>query len=106
MNEKLNCISKQADRQKPYSGQNYFLIHGITEENQEITDAIALKTSKEKLDIELTQKDLDKTHRIDKNDKSDRPRPVILKFIQCNRSEKQFQRKSNLKVLKYQQVKT
>ena len=92
------------DRQEQYSRQNCFLIHGITEENQENADVIALETSKEKMDIKLTQKDLDKTHRIDKNDKSsNQPGPVILKFIQYNdREKKTFQRKSNLKVLKYQ----
>ena len=38
LNEKLNCISKQVDRQEQYSRRNCFLIHGITEENQENTD--------------------------------------------------------------------
>ena len=58
------------DRQKQYSRRNYFLILEITEENQENTNAIALKTFNEKLDIELTQKDIDKTYRINKNEKS------------------------------------
>ena len=38
LNEKLNCISKQVHWQKQYSRRNCFLIHGITEENQENTD--------------------------------------------------------------------
>ena len=46
------------------------LIHGISEGNQENTDGLALEIFREKLDIELTQRDLDRTHRIGKNDKN------------------------------------
>ena len=56
LNEKLNCIAKQGDRQEQYSRRYCLLIHGITEGNQENTDALALEMFKEKLDIELTQK--------------------------------------------------
>ena len=55
LNEKLNCITKKMDRQEQYSRGNCLLIHGITEGNQENTDALVLKIFKEKLDIELTQ---------------------------------------------------
>ena len=53
LNEKLNCITEQVDRQ-----EQCLLIHGIAEENQENTDALALEISKEKLNIELAQRDL------------------------------------------------
>ena len=53
LNEKLNCITKQVDRQ-----EQCLLIHGIAKENQENTDALALEISKEKLNIELAQRDL------------------------------------------------
>ena len=43
------------DRQEQYSRGNCLLIRGITEGNQENTDALVLKIFKEKLDIELTQ---------------------------------------------------
>ena len=70
LNEKLNCIPGRVDRKEQYSRRNCLLIHGITEGNQENTDVPALEIFKEKLDIELTQRHLDQTHRIDKNDKS------------------------------------
>ena len=58
------------DRQEQYSRQNCLLIHGITEGNQENTDNLALEIFREILDIELTQRHLDRTHRIGKNVKS------------------------------------
>ena len=51
LNEKLNGITEQVDRQEQYSRRNCLLIHGITEGNQENTDALALEIFKEKLDI-------------------------------------------------------
>ena len=58
------------------------MIHRITEGNQEKTDDSALEIFREKLEIELTQRDLDRTHRIGKNDKRTyQLRPVIVKFI-------------------------
>ena len=46
------------DQQEQYSRRNYLLIHGITEGNQENTDDLALEVFREKLDFELTERDL------------------------------------------------
>ena len=98
LNEKLNGFSEQVDWQEQYSRRNCLLIHGITEANRENTDDLALEILREKLDIELTQRDLDRTHRIDKNDKrSNRPRPVIVKFIRYNGRKNIFSKKKQLK---------
>ena len=70
LNEKLNCITELLDQQEQYSRRNCFLIHEITKDNQENIHALALEILRGKLDIELTQRDLDQTHRIDKHDKS------------------------------------
>ena len=70
LNEKRNSITKQLDRQEQYSRRNFLLINGINEGKQENTDTLALEIFREKLDIDLTQRDLDRTHRIGKNDKS------------------------------------
>ena len=82
LNEKLNGITEQVDREEQYSRRSCLLIRGFSERNQENTDDLALEIFRGKLDIELTQRDLDQTHRIGKNDKSSNsPRPVIVKFI-------------------------
>ena len=75
--------------QEQYSRRNCHLIHGITAENQENTDDLAL---------EIFRGKLDRTHRIGKNDKkSNRPRPVIVKFIRYNDWKKIFSKKKQLK---------
>ena len=89
--EKPNSFTEQVDWQEQCSRLNCLLIHGITEGNQENTDDLALEIFREKLDIELTQRDLDRTHRIGKNDKrSNRPRPVIVRFILYSDRKKVF----------------
>ena len=48
------------------------------EESKKNTDALAFAIFNETIDIEITQKDLDRTHRIDKNDKNNnRLRPAL-----------------------------
>ena len=42
LNEKLSGFTVQVDRQEQYSRPNCFLIHGITEGNQENTDDLSL----------------------------------------------------------------
>ena len=98
LNKKRNGFTEQVDGQEQYSGRNCLLIHGITEGNQENTVGLALEIFREKLDIQLTQRDLDRTHRIGKNDKRNhRPRPVIVKFIWYNDRKKFFSKKKQLK---------
>ena len=70
LNKKVYCITEQRDQQEHYSRRNCFLINVITEGNQENADVLTLEIFKETLDVELTQRDLDQTHQIDKNDKS------------------------------------
>ena len=97
LNEKRNSITEQVDQQEQYSRRNRLLIHGIAERNQENTDDLALEIFREKLDIELTQRGLDRTHRIGKNYKSsNRPRPVIVKLIWYNDRKKIFSMKKQL----------
>ena len=47
-----------------YSLRNCILIHGITETQDGNTDDISLRTINEHLEIELTEKELDRTYRI------------------------------------------
>ena len=103
LNEKLNGFTEQVDRQEQCSRRNCLLIHRITEGNQKNTDDLALEIFREKLDIQLTQRDLDRTHRIGKNDKrSNQPRPVIVNLFSTMKGKRFFQRKNSLKTLEYQ----
>ena len=48
LNEKLDCITEQVDRQEQYSRRNCLLMHGITKKIQKNTDDLALEIFKEK----------------------------------------------------------
>ena len=71
------------------------LIHCITKTQDDNTDDISLHTINEHLELELREKELDRTHRL----VIKRPRPVIVKFARCNTRRKVF--KNIKKVKKY-----
>ena len=79
------------------------LIHGITETQDENTDNISLRTVNEHLEVELTEKGLDRTHKIG-NPKSgnNRARPIIFKFVRYNIRGKVFINKNGSKILEFQ----
>ena len=102
MNEKIEKLERIVDRQEQYSRRNCLLLHGITEGERENTDELVLETLNEKMHINLTPSDLDRTHRIgQKKASSKKPRAVIIKFVSYNTRKKFF---SNKKLLKGTQV--
>ena len=64
LNISVKILENQLDRQEQYSRRNCILIHGIIETQDENTDDISLRTINEHLQLELTEKGLDHTHRI------------------------------------------
>ena len=81
INTSVKNLENQLDQQEEYSPRNCILIHSITETQGENTYDISLPTTNEHLEIELTEKELDHTHRIG-NPKSGNeiPRPIIVKL--------------------------
>ena len=68
-----------------------YIIHGITETPDENTDDISLCTVNEHLELELTEKELDRTHRIGNQQSGNkRPKPIIVKFASYNTRGKVF----------------
>ena len=98
LNTSVKNLENQLDHQEQYSRRNCILIHDITETQNENTDDISLRTINEHLELELTEKELDHTHRIG-NPKSGnkRPRPIIVKFARYNTRRKVFLNKKRLK---------
>ena len=98
LNTSVKNLEYQLDRQEQYSHRNSILICGITETQDENTDDIYLRTINEHLEVELTEKELDRTHRIG-NPKSGnkRPRPIIVKFARYNIRRKIFVYEKRLK---------
>ena len=82
LNTSVKNLEHQLDRHEHYSLKNCLLIHGITETQDKNTDNIFLRTINEYLELELTDKERDRTHRIG-NPKSTnkRLRPIIVKFV-------------------------
>ena len=98
LNTSVKNLENQLDRQKQYSRRNCILLHCITETQDENPDDISLRTINKHLEVELTEKGLDRTHRID-NPKwgNKRPRPIIVKFARYNTRRKVFVNKKKIK---------
>ena len=103
MNEKTEKLERINSRQEQYSRCNGLLLHSIAEGELENTDDLVLETLNEKLHVDLTLSDLDRTHRIDQNKvSSNKPRAVIIKFVSYNTRKIVFLK--NKKCLKGTQV--
>ena len=72
-------------------------MHGIVETNIENTDNLILQTINEKLDIDITEKEIDRSHRIGRKKDGQRPRPIIVKSTRYNTRKKVFTSKRKLK---------
>ena len=72
-------------------------MHRVEEQEQEYNDNIILNVIKKHLDIELSVKDLDRSHRIGKSNSKSKHRPIIVKFISYNDCREIFNNKKQLK---------
>ena len=88
---------KKPDDSEQYSRRNCLLVHGVEEQEQENTDNIVLNVIKEHLDIELSVKDLDRSHRIGESNSKSKRRPIIVKSITYNDRREIFNNKKRLK---------
>ena len=68
------------ERQEQYSRRNCILIHGIKENQNEDTDELVVNKTKSEIDLEISSRDTDCTHRIYVLNK-DKNRPIIIKFV-------------------------
>ena len=87
---KVNDITAETEREEQYSRRNCLLIHGISENKNENTDVLAMEVTDNKMDIKITDNDIDRTHRIGKPKNNGKPKPVIIKFIRYNDRKKPF----------------
>ena len=63
---------------------------GIAATSDKNTDDRALKTINEKLDVDITKKMIDRSHRAGKKKDGQRPRPIIVKTTRYNTRKKKF----------------
>ena len=64
MAQRVGKLESLVDRQEQYSRRNCLLVHGIEETNDENTDDLVLKSIYEKLDVYITENEIDRSHRI------------------------------------------
>ena len=85
LSTRIEKLEKLQDQQEQYSRRNCLLVHGIAEEKKEITDEVIINTINETLDLDITLRDLQRTHRIGKPKKAGgKTRPIIVKFVRQN----------------------
>ena len=98
LSTKAEKLEKLQDQQAQYSRRNCFLVHGIAEEKEEITDEVIINTLNEKLDSKITLQYIEKTHRIGEPKKtSGKTRPITVKFVRYNDRNRVFRNKKKLK---------
>ena len=93
---KIDNITVETDGQKQYSRRNCLLIHGIPENRNEDANTLVLEVIYTKMEIKITQNDIDRTHRIGTSKTSGKPRPLIIKFVQYSDRKKVFSSKTLL----------
>ena len=72
----MEKLEKLQDKQEQYSKRNCLLIHGNAEGKEEITDAVIINTLNEKLNLDITLRDIERTHRIGKLKKTRGKTPI------------------------------
>ena len=91
-------VESELDANQMYSRRNNLIIHGIAETRDENTDAVEINFLKSELNLSLTERDLDRSHRLGKRDESKkRPRPIIIKFLRHNDKHLIYSKKKLLK---------
>ena len=85
MNERIEELENEIDRQEQYSRRNCILIHGIAENKEENTDQQAIDFINDNLDIKINETDIDRSHRNGRYDKAKKKaRPIIVKSARYN----------------------
>ena len=97
MAQKIDKLENLVNWQEQYSRRNCLLVHRIVETNDENTDDLFLKTINEKLDVDITGNEIDRSHRIGRQKDERRPRPIIVKLTRYNTRKKVFASKRKLK---------
>ena len=96
----LARVKDELDEHEQYSRRNSLRVYGVKEEKDENTDTVVIDLIKSKLDIEVTEKDLDRSHRVTPRIASNGPRPIIVKFARHNVRQKVYATRTKLKKTK------
>jgi len=82
---KTKYVDSKVEEPEQYSRRNCLLIHGIPYVKGEDTDKVVLNFLKKKLDIELEDDSIDRSHGLKSMTTTEnRPKPIIAKFVTHN----------------------
>ena len=91
-------LEKKIDDQEQYSRRNFLLIHGLNETKTEDTDEMVLDVISDKLNMEMSQVSIDRSHSLGKRKgPGQKPRAIIVKFTRYKDSHLVFRNKKLLK---------
>ena len=98
MTQKVDDLLEAVEKQEQCSRCDCLLLHGILKKKQENTDELCIKAIHEHLDLDINNRDINRTHRIGNPRNTDeKPRPIIIKFVRYNDRKKIFDSKKKLK---------
>ena len=97
LNIMVSELTSAVEKQEQYSRHNCLLLHGMNENKDEDTDKISLTTLNEILQLELTELNIERSHRIGKPKPNGKPRLIIIKFVRYNVRRKVHERKKMFK---------
>ena len=93
---RVESLEKESDDQAQYPRRNCILVHGLEENKDGITDDLVASFIKDKMDIDLSVNEIDRSHRIGKPNPR-KKRPIVVKFVRYNNRRKVFSNKKKLK---------
>ena len=98
MTQKVDDLLEAVEKQEQCSRCDCLLLHGILKKKQENTDELCIKAIHEHLDLDINNRDINRTHRIGNPRNTDeKPRPIIIKLVRYNDRKKIFDSKKKLK---------
>ena len=95
--QRIDKLENLVDQQEQYLPRNCLLVRGTAETNYENTDDLLPKTTNEKLEVDITENEINRSHRIGREKDGQRPRPIIVKLTRYNTRKKVFASKRKLK---------
>lgn len=91
----IGVLESKIDDLEQYQRRQCLRVFGVSETDGEDTDKLAIDVAK-KIGVDLSVNDIDRSHRIGRKE-TDRPRPVIVKFVSYRKRNELFRSKKNLR---------
>ena len=92
----VKSLEKVSNDHEQYSKRNCLLIHGIEEDKNEVTDDVVVSMLHDKLELEISKKDIDRSRKIGKPSPRKKG-PIIAEFVRYNDRHKAYSNRKKLK---------